>query len=45
LPKLGISLPSQAKAVEKYAQRMFERASFQASLSESEREIREKHDA
>lgn len=41
LPKLGIELPVQAKAVSEYAQRVFERESFQESLSEVEREFRE----
>jgi len=40
LPRYGIELPPQAKAVQKYAQRMFERDSFQASLSQAEREMR-----
>lgn len=41
LPQLGIELPVQAKAVTEYAERLFERESFQESLSEAEREIRE----
>lgn len=41
LPVLGIELPVQAKPVLEYADRLFERESFQASLSESEREMRE----
>jgi len=36
-----IELPRQAKPVLDYASRMFERESFQASLSEAEREMRE----
>jgi len=44
LPLLGIDLPRSAKAVQQYADRLFERESFQVSLSESEREIREPHD-
>ncbi len=45
LPQLGIKLPSRAKSVLKYAERIFERESFQASLSEEERELREElHD-
>lgn len=41
LPLLGIELPAkQCKALLDYADRMFERDSFQASLSEQEREIR-----
>jgi len=44
LPSLGIDLPKSAKAVQQYADRLFERDSFQVSLSEAEREIREPHD-
>ncbi len=44
LPAFGIELPAQAKAIFKYADRIFERESFQASLTESERDIRELHD-
>lgn len=40
LPQYGIELPAQAKSVEDYAARLFERESFQASLSEAEREMR-----
>jgi len=40
LPSWGISLPAEAKAVYKYAERMFARDSFQASLTESEQELR-----
>ena len=36
-----IELPKQAKPVMDYAERMFERESFQASLSEAEREMRD----
>ena len=36
-----IDLPRQAKAVQQYAERMFGRDSFQASLSEAEREMME----
>ena len=39
LPHYGIELPAQAKAVKDYARRLFERESFQASLSEVEREL------
>jgi len=39
-PQLGIELPKRAKAVWNYADRVFERDSFQASLSEHERELR-----
>jgi len=41
LPALGVELPAQAKAVYDYANRLFERESFQESLTEAEREIRE----
>ena len=41
LPTLGINLPSKAKAIEKYAERVFAREAFQASLTEAERELRE----
>ncbi len=37
----NIDLPRQAKPVLDYAERMFERETFQASLSEAEREMRE----
>lgn len=40
LPSWGIQLPSEAKAVLKYAERVFARDSFQASLTESEQELR-----
>lgn len=39
LPLLGIELPKQAAAISQYSKRIFDRDSFQASLSESEREI------
>ncbi|WP_330926142.1 glutathione S-transferase N-terminal domain-containing protein [Candidatus Sororendozoicomonas aggregata] len=41
LPKLGIELPKQGKAILDYGERLFERESFQDSLSEIEREMRE----
>jgi RNA polymerase-associated protein len=41
LKKYRIELPRQAKAVSDYAERMFERETFQASLSEAEHEMRE----
>ncbi|MBL1276495.1 MAG: glutathione S-transferase N-terminal domain-containing protein [Ectothiorhodospiraceae bacterium] len=41
LPQFGITLPSTAKSVEVYAERLFAMDSFQASLTEKEREIRE----
>ncbi|MDP1573310.1 MAG: glutathione S-transferase N-terminal domain-containing protein [Coxiellaceae bacterium] len=41
LPLLGITLPPVAKAILKYQSRVFGRDSFQASLTESEREMQE----
>jgi len=42
LPVLGINLPAdQGKPIIKYAEKLFKRESFQASLSEAEREMRE----
>lgn len=41
LPSLGVELPAQAKAVDEYAKRLFERESFKQSLTEAEREMRE----
>lgn len=43
LPHLGIELPPQAKAVNAYSQRLFKREAFKASLTEVEREMREKN--
>lgn len=41
LPVMGIELPrSKCEALYQYSQRVFERESFQASLSEAEREMR-----
>lgn len=40
LPMLKIKLPAKASAVEDYAQRIFARESFQASLSDQERMMR-----
>lgn len=40
LPAWGIVLPPEAKAVTKYADRMFARDSFQASLTEAEQDLR-----
>lgn len=40
LPMLNIKLPPKAKAIEDYAQRIFLRESFQASLSDIERKMR-----
>jgi stringent starvation protein A len=44
LPHLGIELPSQAKPIRDYGKRMFKRDSFQASLTDAERELSEQHD-
>ncbi len=40
LPVYGIELGSQAEAIEKYMKRVFERPSFQESLTELEQEMR-----
>lgn len=40
LPRFDITLPPQAKAITKYAERMFSRSSFQESLSSAERTLR-----
>lgn len=40
LPMLGVELPAQAKPLEQYMERLFEREAFQQSLSETEREMR-----
>ncbi|MDR3492054.1 MAG: glutathione S-transferase N-terminal domain-containing protein [Gammaproteobacteria bacterium] len=40
LPAWGITLPPEAKPVIKYAERVFERDSFQASLTEAEQDLR-----
>ncbi|MCW5589038.1 MAG: stringent starvation protein A [Legionellales bacterium] len=39
LPRYGIEFGNSAKAIKHYAQRLFDRDAFQASLSETEREI------
>ena len=44
LPSLGIELPEQAEPVLAYAERIFERNSFQASLSPYEVSLRETDD-
>jgi RNA polymerase-associated protein len=41
LPSLDVELPAQAKAVTEYAERLFEHDSFQESLTELEREMRD----
>ncbi len=40
LPLYGIEMPAQAKPLMRYAERLFERDSFQQSLTEAERELR-----
>ena len=40
LPSLGVDLPTQARALHKYAERQFRRDSFRASLSPRERDLR-----
>lgn len=40
LPLWGITLPPEAKSVMKYAERVFARDSFQASLTETEQDMR-----
>jgi RNA polymerase-associated protein len=44
LPALQIELPNQASAIKVYANKLFQRESFQASLTEAERELREPYD-
>lgn len=41
LPALGIELPATAKSIFKYQERVFARESFEASLTETEREMRD----
>ena len=41
LPHLQVKLPAQAKALNDYAERMFERPAFDTSLTPAEREMRE----
>jgi RNA polymerase-associated protein len=41
LPYYGISLPPQARPILVYAERLFEREAFEASLTEREREMRD----
>ena len=40
LPAYGVRLPTQAKALEKFADRIFEREAFAQSLTEAEQELR-----
>jgi stringent starvation protein A len=44
LPSIGIELPTRGKAIKEYSKRVFSRPSFQASLSELERELRDDND-
>ena len=44
LPALGIELDEQSKPILDYAERVFARDSFQASLTEAEQELRETDD-
>jgi len=39
LKEYGVELPTQAKSVKAYTERLYERASFQESLTKAEREI------
>ena len=39
LPSLGIDLPEQAQAIKTYAENLFQRNAFQASLSNAEKEM------
>jgi len=41
LAAFGVELPPQAKAIQEYADRLFELDSFQASLTETERELQQ----
>lgn len=41
LPSMGVELPPQAKPVIEYSKRLFDRESFQESLTEAEREMRD----
>ncbi|MDX1900602.1 MAG: glutathione S-transferase N-terminal domain-containing protein [Gammaproteobacteria bacterium] len=45
LPAWGIKLPTEAKSIERYAERIFMRDSFQASLTEAEQELRQMQSA
>jgi RNA polymerase-associated protein len=40
LPQLGIEIPAKLKGLNAYMQRLFKRDSFQASLTEAERQLR-----
>lgn len=40
LPQLGVEIPAKLKGLNAYMQRLFKRDSFQASLTEAERQLR-----
>jgi RNA polymerase-associated protein len=40
LPRMGIEIPTDAKGLNAYMQRLFKRDSFQTSLSDAERQLR-----
>ena len=40
LPKLGVEISPEAKGLNAYMQRLFKRESFQASLTDAERQLR-----
>lgn len=40
LPQLGVEIPAKHKGINSYMQRIFKRDSFQASLSDAERQLR-----
>ena len=44
LPKLGVELPTSAKSIKGYADRLFQRPTFKASLSEAELELTQQHE-
>jgi RNA polymerase-associated protein len=39
LSQYGLKLPTSAKALQQYAERLFEKDAFQSSLSETERDF------
>lgn len=43
LKSLDVELPRQAKPIQEYMERIFARDSFQASLSDSEKELKDNH--
>jgi RNA polymerase-associated protein len=40
LPKLGVVIPAEEKGLNEYMQRLFKRESFQASLTDAEKQLR-----